>query len=172
MNPLFLTELIDLDAATVGELIRAYRTADRNDGAPTLTQAELAEQVGISQAHLSQIESGLKRIASEADLAAFCDKLKLPEPETERLRARWKSESTSSLDRRLAKLRRSSDEVVPGVPLEALRILLETNPTARAAVVAWLAELPTRRHRVVRSDAAPRNRRPSVVARKKGRGVQ
>lgn len=64
------------DEQTFGEMLRAYRQGQG------LTQRKLAERVGISQSHFSNIERGRRR-PSAAKMVSLTEGLDLPLPEAE-----------------------------------------------------------------------------------------
>ncbi len=67
-----LSEIITLEnSASFGELIKSFRLCDE------LSQAELAEKIGISKQHLSAIENG-KKAVSPARAAKFAEALGYP----------------------------------------------------------------------------------------------
>lgn len=144
------TEPIDLESANAGELIRWHRANMRlSDGAiGGMLQSELADELGVSHTYLSLVESGQRRFPDAGLLHRICDILGLSQRDRERLLERWASESESALERRLTKFGRSESEFLPGIPLDAARALFDRNPTARAALMAWLRQMPLRRRRV------------------------
>ncbi len=155
------TERPDPKTATVGELIRWHRLNTKlPDGSYSSTpQLDLAAHLHVSHAYLSLIESGRRRLPDPGPLHAVAEYLGLDPAEKEILFERWNAEARSVRDRRLARLGHSKTELVRGIPLDAVRILLDTNPTARAAIEAWIERLPVPRATTKPHDNAQRKKR-------------
>jgi len=132
------------DAAkwTVGRILRFRREA------LDLPQDAVAQHLGLSASFISLLEAGKKFLPEEVLLDSLCERLGLDEPEDRDLVfEKHRIEAAAALATRMKPLG-GADDFVPGVPTAALRVLLESDPTARAAVEAWIRRMRVTSERV------------------------